>query len=53
MKKNYIAPQTKTVKVMNTVALLTNSTNYLRGEASSETVGLSREGRDNSWDDEE
>lgn len=53
MKKNYIAPQTKTVKVMNTVALLTNSVDYLRGEASSTTKGLSREGRDSNWDDEE
>lgn len=53
MKKNYIAPVAKTVMVKTQALLGTNSTGMLRGEASADAKGLSRENRGSSWDDEE
>lgn len=52
MKKNYIAPVSDIVKVKIESHLCGNSVEHLRGEASSETVGMSREGG-SSWEDEE
>lgn len=52
--KKYIAPTSNVVMLRTATQILINSTEYLRGEASSETVGMSREQRSSSsWDDED